>query len=118
MLKLLVLSLSQSLLLALGQVFLKLATAYAGEFVKSWKYFLSWLYNPWFALCGICMGAASILWFYILKHYDFSLCYPLISFSYVFGMILAVLVFGESVSLWRWFGLCFIVLGTFLLLKQ
>jgi len=63
------------------------------------------------------MTAAMLIWFYILRHFEFSVAYPLTSFSYVFGVLAAVWIFGEAVPLTRWIGLGLIVLGTFLLLK-
>ena len=117
MLKLLILSLSQSALLALGQVFLKIAMSKAVKFQFTWSVIKLYLTNWPFLYCGICMGAASLLWLYILKHFEFSIAYPLISFSYVFGMIASILIFHETVPVTRWIGLGFIVIGTFFLLK-
>ena len=64
------------------------------------------------------MVAATILWFYILKHNDLSLVYPLISISYIFGTIAAVFIFHETVSPMRWFGVLFIMIGVAFLAKS
>ncbi len=117
MFRLLILSLMQSALLAGGQVFLKVAMQRAPKFSFTWPIIRNYLTNWPFLYCGICMGAASLLWFYILKHYEFSVAYPLVSFSYVFGMIASVVVFHEVVPVTRWIGLALIVSGTFLLLR-
>ncbi|MBR4327765.1 MAG: EamA family transporter [Bacteroidales bacterium] len=117
MLRLLILSLMQSAMLAAGQVFLKVAMQRAPKFAWKWVVIKDYLTNWPFLYCGLCMGGASLLWLYILKHYEFSVAYPLISFSYVFGMLAAVFVFHETVPWTRWIGLFLIVSGTFLLLK-
>ncbi len=117
MLKLLTLSLSQCACLAMGQVFLKLAMVKMPKFEFSLSFFTALLTNWNLLFSGLSMGAASLLWFYIIKHYEFSIAYPLISFSYVFGMLAAIFVFHESVPVTRWMGLTLIVLGTFFLLK-
>lgn len=118
MLRLLLLSLLQSACLASGQVFLKLATQKQGDFVFTIKYFGSWLTNGWFALTGISMGTAGVLWIYILKHYQLSVAYPLTAFAYVFGMLAAVFYLHESISAYKCTGLILITVGTFFLLKS
>ena len=69
------------------------------------------LVNWQFAMSGILFGAASLLWMYIIKVFPFSVAYPMVSLSYVFGMFAAILFFHEQVSLMRWVGVMFIVLG-------
>lgn len=117
MLKLLLLSLSQSACLAAGQVFLKIAMKNAPKFSFTWPVIKDYLTNWNLLFSGLSMGVATLLWFYILKHVDFSIAYPLISFSYVFGMLAAVFIFHESVPPTRWIGLALIVSGAFLILK-
>ncbi|MCQ2974071.1 MAG: EamA family transporter [Bacteroidales bacterium] len=117
MLKLLSLSLIQSAFLAFGQVFLKIAMKNAPKFVFTWTCIKDYLTNWNLLFSGICMGLATLLWFYILRHFEFSIAYPLISFSYVFGMIASVLIFKENIPTTRWIGLGLIVSGTFFLLK-
>ena len=117
MIKLLLLSLSQSACLAAGQMFLKLAMQNAPKFAFTWPIIKDYLTNWNLLFSGLCMAAATGLWFYILKHVDFSIAYPLISFSYVFGMLAAVFVFHEQVPPTRWIGLALIVSGAFMILK-
>ena len=108
----------QSLLLASGQVLLKYAlnrmlpfSFLSGAFWKS--VFVNWQ----FAACGLCYGAGSILWFYILKHYPFSMAYPMVSLSYVFGMIAASVFFNEPVGLSKWFGVLLIMSGCYFIVR-
>ena len=60
------------------------------DFNWSWNYFYNLLTNWQFMACGICYGAGSILWMYIIKNFPFSLAYPMISLSYIIGMFSAI----------------------------
>lgn len=107
----------QSLLLAAGQVLLKFALARMLPFSMSLAFWKSVFVNWQFAACGICYGAGSLLWFYILKHFPFSMAYPMVSLSYVFGMIAAVVFFHEPVSLTKWLGVLLIMAGCYLIAR-
>lgn len=111
MLKLLGLSVFQSVLLSGGQVLLKFALMRMGTFAWTRDFFINMLTNWWFLAMGICYGISTVTWMYILKHYPFSLAYPMISFSYVFGLLAAVIFFHESVTLTRWIGVLLIMGG-------
>ena len=112
-----ILAIIQSLLLAGGQVLLKFALNRMLPFAWTLDFWKSVFLNWQFAVCGICYGAGSILWFYIIKHYPFSMAYPLVSLSYVFGMIAAMVFFNEPVNLTKWMGVLFIMLGCYFIAK-
>lgn len=111
MLKLICCSIVQCLFLASGQVFLKFGLEKVEKFTWTWKFFRDFFTNWWLLASGLSMVAASIIWFYILKHHDLSLAYPLISISYIFGTLAAVYIFHETVPLTRWVGVLFIMIG-------
>lgn len=111
----------QTLFLSGGQVLLKMVMQKTGKFEWSWAYIKS-LWSDWsflllFLGCGICFGLAAVLWLWILKKFPFNQAYPLTSLSFVFGMIAAWLILGESIPYWRWIGLILVVLGCFLIIK-
>lgn len=112
--KLFLLCLLQSLFLAAGQIFLKLATHEIPPFSWTLSFFRSILLNAPLALFGLSFGSAGLLWMWIVKHYPLSQAYPLNSLSYVFGLLAAILILGEKVSLWGWIGVCLIVGGCLL----
>ena len=58
-----------------------------------------------------------MLWFYIVKHFPFSMAYPLVSLSYVFGMIAAMIFFHEQVDLLKWVGVLLIMGGCFFIAR-
>lgn len=107
----------QTLFLAGGQVLLKIAMKQLPKFSWSWGYFKCVLTDWWFAAMGLSFGIATILWLYILKHYPFSQAYPMTALGYVFGMVAAILVFGEQVPAMRWIGVVLIVVGCFFIMK-
>jgi len=117
MLKLLPLSLLQCLLLSGGQVLMKFGLTKAGDFAWSWQYVGRLLLNWQFIGCGICYGLGSVLWMYIIKTFPFSMAYPMVSLSYVFGMIAAILFFHEAIPLTRWIGVLLILTGCTLVAK-
>jgi len=104
-------------LLTGGQVFLKFALTRMPSFAWTRDFWLSLLTNWQFAISGILFGLASLLWMYIVKVFPFSSAYPMVSLSYVFGMLAAMLFFHEEVSVMKWIGVTFIVLGCMLIAK-
>ena len=114
---LLPLAIVQSLLLVAGQVLLKFALARMLPFAWTAAFWKSVFVNWQFAACGLCYGAGSLLWFYIIKHFPFSMAYPMVSLSYVFGMIAAILFFHEPVGPAKWLGVLLIMAGCFFIAK-
>ncbi|MCR5313173.1 MAG: EamA family transporter [Bacteroidaceae bacterium] len=117
MLQLLPISVVQSILLAGGQVFLKFALNRMEPFGWNWTFWKSVLLNWQFAACGICYAAGTVLWLYIIKHFPFSMAYPMVSLSYVFGMIAAMIFFHETVDIVKWIGVLLIMGGCVLIAK-
>jgi len=115
--KMMTLAVLESLLLCAEQVFLKYALMRMPPFGWTRTFWISLLTNWQFALCGVLFVVASVLWMYLLKVLPFSVAYPMVSLSYVFGMIAAVLFFHEDVSMTRWMGALLIVLGCVFLAK-
>ena len=107
----------QSALLALGQVMLKLALMQLPPFAWTRAFWQALLANWRFAACGLSFGAASLLWMYIVKTFPLSMAYPMVSLSYVLGMVAAVAIFHEQVPATRWAGVALIVLGCILIAK-
>jgi undecaprenyl phosphate-alpha-L-ara4N flippase subunit ArnE len=115
--KIILLSAIQSLFFAGGQVFLKLAMQRMDRFSLTWAFFRSWIASWQMLASGLCMVAGTALWLYILKHFDFSVAYPITSISYIFGMLAAILIFHEAVPATRWIGVILIMGGVVLAAK-
>ncbi len=118
MLRLILLSTIQSLFLVSSQIFLKIAIEKLGQFKLSWDYASNALTNWQLALSGISIVSATFIWMYILKHFEFSVAYPMISISYVFGIFAAIFIFHETIPLTRWLGVFLILVGVILVAKQ
>lgn len=112
-----VLAVMQSALLAAGQVFLKFGLARMLPFGWNRQFWASALLNWQFAMSGLTFGASSLLWMHIIKRYPLSVAYPMISLSYVFGMVSAIVFFHEQVSLQKWLGILLIMTGCCLIAK-
>lgn len=117
MIKTVLLSICQCFLLASGQVCFKLAVEEIHKFQLSFAWFYDILTNWWLLASGICLVSATILWGYILKHFEFSIAYPVTAFAYVFGMLAAAFIFGETIPLSRWIGVVLIIAGVMLVVK-
>lgn len=112
MVRLIALSIIQSLLLCGGQIMLKIAVTQMDKSLSAWSFFVhSVLLNWWLLGCGIFMISAGLLWMYILRNFPFSNAYPLTALSFVFGSIAAMLFFHEPIDGVHWLGLFFIVIG-------
>lgn len=107
----------QSVLLVAAQTFLKISVQLFGKFSWSWAYFKT-VFTTWqFAASGICAVTAMVVWMYVLKRFEFSVAYPLLSISYIIGLLAACFVFHEQVPLTRWIGVGIIMIGVFFVVK-
>lgn len=111
MYKVIPLTILQCLFLTGGQVLLKFALMRMPPFGWNRAFWSSVLLNWQFAACGLCFLIASLLWMYIVKTFPFSVAYPMVSMSFVIGMIAAVVFFHEQVSWTKWVGVLLIVAG-------
>lgn len=118
MLKLISLVTIQCFLLTASQVFLKKALMAFGPFHFTFQFFKNVFTNLSFALSGISMVIATMIWVFVLKKYEFSSAYPLISISYIFGLLAAQFIFHEYVSWTRWLGVLVIMFGVFLVVQK
>ena len=65
-----------------------------------------------------CYGASLLVWIIGLSRVPVSIAYPMLSFGYVINAIAAHYLLGESVSVVRWLGIGFIVLGVWLVARS
>lgn len=115
MLKLIILMIFQSLFLVVSQVFLKIGLKKVDYLkISSINFFkIFFIYQFWLTILFI--GLAGIIWIYVLKKFDFSLAYPMISISYIFALLVSVLIFNESIPFTRYFGVAIIIIGIVIL---
>lgn len=116
--KLIGLIIGQSILLVAAQTLLKISVQLFGSFSWTWLFFKNALTTWQFAASGICALTSMLTWMYVLKHYEFSLAYPLLSISYVIGLLSAQFILHETIPLTRWVGVIIIVIGVYFVAKQ
>ena len=101
-------------MLAGGQVMLKKGLDAVGGFAGAGTIFqklINIFTNGW-VLGGIAMiGSQMLLWFWVLSNYDLTRAYPLISMSYIFGLVFAMLFLKEHPGAMRFVGTGLIVVG-------
>jgi len=61
---------------------------------------------------------ASMLWLVVLSQEELSFVYPLIAIGYVLTAIFAWLFFGESLTLFRFFGILLICGGVYFIILK
>ena len=113
--KLLLLAIVQSLFLCGAQMSLKTGLARLPRAEWSWAFVRAFLVDWPMLGCGLCYTAAAVLWLYILRHYPFGQAYPLLSLSYVFGVLAAAFFFHEPVAWTGWAGVALILAGCWLI---
>ncbi len=108
-------------LLAVAQILVKIGVDNLGGLNIGIKTFFSDIipiilsYHLW--LGGVTIVVSSLLWMKVLSKVELSVAYPLISISYVFGLLAAKYILGESIPSIRWVGVGVIGIGIVLLTR-
>jgi len=66
----------------------------------------------------LCYGVSVIVWIIGLSRVPVSIAYPMLSLGYVVNAIAAHYLFGESVTIARWLGIGFIIVGVWLVARS
>ena len=64
-----------------------------------------------------CYMVSLLVWIMGLSRVPVSVAYPMLSLGYVINAVAAHYLFGESVTVTRWLGMGFIILGVWLVAK-
>ncbi len=72
----------------------------------------------YFALGIACYGLSVFVWILGLSRGPVSIAYPLLSVGYIVNAIGAYFLFGEALTLTRWLGIGFIVIGVTLVARS
>ena len=65
-----------------------------------------------------CYAVSVIVWIIGLSRVPVSIAYPMLSLGYVINAVAAHYLLGESVTLARWLGIGFIVIGVWLVARS
>ena len=114
--------LSGVLLNAGAQLLLKAGTNRLGVLTLSAD---SWTTTLWrmatesyFVLGIACYAISVFVWILGLSRVPVSVAYPMLSLGYVVNAIAAYYLFGEMVSVQRWLGIGFIIVGVYLVARS
>lgn len=107
----LLLVLANTLILVAGQFLWKVGMEKQTDAFSSVLSVVKMFFSP-YILTGLSMyGLATILWLFILTKVPLSVAYPLQSSAYVIAVVGAFFIFGETITVWKIAGVCFIMLG-------
>ena len=110
------------LLNAVAQLLLKAGTNVLGVITltrDNWSgEFSRMAVEPHFIGGVACYGVSLIVWILGLSRVPVSIAYPILSLGYVINAVAAHYLLGESVTLSRWLGIGFIVLGVWLVARS
>jgi multidrug transporter EmrE-like cation transporter len=71
-----------------------------------------------FVLGAACYVLSLFVWILGLSRVPVSVAYPLLSVGYIINAVAAQYLFGEAVTITRWLGIGFIVVGVFLVARS
>jgi multidrug transporter EmrE-like cation transporter len=71
-----------------------------------------------FVLGAACYVLSLFVWILGLSRVPVSIAYPLLSIGYIVNAVAAHYLFGEDVTITRWLGIGFIVVGVWLVAKS
>ncbi|EKD63158.1 MAG: hypothetical protein ACD_51C00327G0004 [uncultured bacterium] len=105
-----------------GQIIMKYGTKTFGQSPTSLKevipYLLKAVTSIYF-IGGCIFGLiAAFCWVLALSKFEMSFAYPFMSLSFVFVVLMSMMIFGENVSLARWAGVGLICLGVVLISRS
>lgn len=102
-------------LLVTGQILWKLAVAG----IEQWSVstLIGVILSPLFIGGAALYVIATGIWLVILSKLPLSVAYPSQSIGYIFGAILALFIFKETISLTQWGGMAIIIFGVYLVAK-
>lgn len=112
-----------TVVMALGQIFLKMGMSrLAGFSLQNMKDALlilpGLLKSPYILLGAGFMAASFILWLFILSWFKLSLVFPLTALTYIFVVLLSYFMLGEKLLLQNYAGIILIAFGIFFLLYK
>ncbi len=122
MLKVVVLSITTTLLITSGQVLWKIGFAKIGGFYQAeagiFDNVFRILTNP-FVIAGFLVYIVATGFFmFLLSKYDISLVIPISSVSFVFSLAAGAWIFHEQISIMRVTGVLVIITGILMVLKN
>ena len=73
--------------------------------------------EPHFLVGAFCYAVSLVVWIIGLSRVPVSIAYPMLSLGYVVNAIAAHYLLGESLTVARWLGIGFIIVGVWLVAR-
>ena len=103
---------------AIGQILMKHGLNSVGGVSLS-GLFANGVFTNYYVLGGIFLYFLSLFaWLTALSRLDVSYMYPLVSIGYVLTALFALIFLKENITLFRWIGIFFIVVGSIFMIKS
>lgn len=111
--KLILLMLLMTCFLVISQVFLK---KFLDDYPKDFSLFESLLQttlNQYFYMLAIIVSMllSVLIWVKVLRGNEFSSVYPMVAFSYLWGLLAGHFIFNETITIGKMMGVGFIGIG-------
>jgi drug/metabolite transporter (DMT)-like permease len=78
---------------------------------------MSYMMSPLIVIGFATYAIAAFLWIYCLSQFDLSYVTFVSSIQYILLILVSILIFHEQISLMKWSGCIFILVGVFFWLK-
>lgn len=82
---------------------------------EGWPPLLLLLLRPWVISAFVAAFGASLCWMLAIARLELSRAYPFMALNFLLVCVLAVPLFGETLTTTKVFGLCFIIVGLIIL---
>jgi drug/metabolite transporter (DMT)-like permease len=106
-----------ALMISSGQVLWKISLNRNGGFINKsiplLENFINLFTSPFMIGGMLVYFVATFFWMHLLGKYDYSRIYPMISMVYIIALLYAVFLFHEHVTIYKWIGTLFIMIGIY-----
>lgn len=79
------------------------------------KSIVSSIFTPTLFFGFVCYGVSAVLWLFVLKKFPLSVAYPSLAFTYILVLLISVVFFNESLSVFKILGIILIFSGVVLI---
>jgi multidrug transporter EmrE-like cation transporter len=105
-----------------SQLIIRWQVSSAGElpndFIGKFYFLLSLLFNPWIFSAILSTFLSGLSWLLVMSKFEISYAYPWISLSYIFIFLFGIILFNESITPFKVFGMIFLIIGIYLISRS
>lgn len=75
------------------------------------RFLIALIFNPWILSVLVAAFLSMICWMFALSRFRLNFAYPFYSLIFVVVIILAAILFQETITIYKFIGIVFIVMG-------